>query len=518
MKAITMRELETWEKRRRAQAAEITKKRAEERRGKYMLNNKSFPVGYGADGRVPGYVAAYVSALRNSPLGKPVFSPGRRVRLEDNMRLPSASPERRRFVQGASPKTIRGQTNKKASSAGSRGPCARPVSSSGRCLTINKQQKKTWATRSPLIVPSRPSTDARVNSLARPATAPSARLSKADCSPVKQKRNFPGGGERRSLSASSNREEQLLKKIARLSGVRQGGDHPTVATLKHAVAIRAIQAQLRECRGDRAAGSGGGGPHQALSGGASSSPERQSGSNAYADINTRCTVKRRGRRRGFEPWDNRAPFIPEDKAQRNRGACPIDAAPLKVLTCDDPVFDSSEESPPRFTSASRSMHDPRNPDTPIEEIAAMQRGKEASDEIAGAEVTATVAAAAAAQELETCFRRLTISALIELNHLQHPPKPVRVVLSGLACLLGWQRKTSQRNAPPRSLFNNAYVLRNVMASVRPELITSRRLSAVAKRLNVHEAAPAKVKGANAAASILLDWLLAVVACARAQAT
>lgn len=518
MKAVTMRELETWEKLRRAQAVELTKKREEERKVKGTSNKKRFPVGYGADGRVPGYMEAYISALRDSPLGKPVFSPGRRrVRLEDNMRLPSPSPERRRLVQGASSATVRGQAKKNASSPDSRDPCARPVSSSGRCPTSNKQQKITWATRSPMIVPTRPSADARGDSLARPATAPSARPRKAGRTPVKQRRNSPGGGQRRSLSASSNREEQLLKKIARLSGVRKGGEHPTVATLKHAVAIRAVQAQLRECRDDRAAGVGGA-PHQVVSGGAPPSPERQAGSNNDAGINTRCIVKRRGRRRGFEPWDNRAPFIPEGIAQRNRGSCPIDAGPLKILTCGDPVFSVSEESPPRFTSVSRPAYDPGDPDTPIEgEIDTVRGGKEPSGEVSCAEITTTAAAAAAAREVEACFRRLTISVLIELSHLQHPPKPVRVVLSGLACLLGWQRKRSHRNAPPRSLFSNAYVLRNIMASVRPELITSRRLSAVTKRLDVQEAAPAKVKGANAAASILLDWLRAVVACARAHA-
>lgn len=528
MKASTRRELETWEKRRREQAVEEARRRVE-LKGKGTPGKKRFPVGYGPDGRVPGYVEAYLSALQASPLGKPVFSPGRRRVRPDHMRLPSPSPERRQFVQGAAPaKVVREQAKRNAGTLGSRSLRARPVSSSGRCSTTTKPQKKTWAERSPMIAPTRSSTDTRgassntSDSHVRPATAPNARPLTAHCAQVKTRRTFPGGGQRRSLSASSCKgEEQLLKRIARLSGVRQGSEHPTVATLKHAVAIRAIQAQLRECRGgDRA--TGGGSPQQAVSGVASSSPERQVGSNT--GIETWCSTKRRGRRRGFEPWDNRAPFIPEDKSQADRGASPIAPSPLKILTCDDPVFGISEECPRRSTSASRSTYDLGEPNTPIveerrQEDATVRGVKKASGTVSSAEVIATkttAATAAAARELEACFRRLTISALVELNHLQHPPKPVRVVLSGLACLLGWQRKRSQRIAPPRSLFSNAYVLRNIMASVRPERITSRRLSAVAKRLDVQDAAPAKVKGANAAASMLLDWLRAVVACARAH--
>ena len=524
MKAITRRELETWEKRRREQAVEEARKRVE-REGKSAPSKKRLPVGYGADGRVPGYVEAYLLALQDSPLGKPVFSPGRRRVRPDNMGLTSPSPERRQFVQGAAPATVRQQAKGNAGMPGSRSPSARPVSSSGRFSTTTKLQKKAWAERSPLSAPTRSSTDTRGDSsssdgLARPATAPNVRRSTAHCAAVTARRNLSGGRQRRSLSASCKGEEQLLKKIARLSGVRQGGEHPTVATLKHAVAIRAIQAQLRECRGgDRAAG--GGTPHQAVSGMASSSPERKA--DGTTGVNTGRSAKRRGRQRAFEPWDNRAPFIPEDKSPPDRGSGPIGAPPLKLLTCDDPVFSVSEECPPRLMSTSRSAYNSGDPDTLMaelqhQEVATVRGWKEPSGGVsrAGVATTAAAAAAAASRELQDCFRRLTISALIELNHLQHPPKQVRVVLSGLACLLGWQRKRYQRNAPPRSLFSNAYVLRNVMASVRPELITSRRLSAVAKKLDVLEASPAKVKGANAAASILLDWLRAVVACARAH--
>lgn len=528
MEAITRRELETWEKRRREQAAEEARKRVEQK-GKSAPSSKRFPVGYGADGRVPGYVEAYLLALQASPLGKPVFSPGRRRVRPDCMRLPSPSPERRQFVQGAPPASIaREKAKKNACTSGSRSLRARPASSSGRCSTTTKNpQKKTcWAERSSLSAQTRSFTDphggaSSSDSLVRPATAPASRPSTARCAPpVKTRRHCPGGGQRRSLSTSFNGEEQLLKKIARLSGVRQASEHPTVATLKHAVAIRAIQAQLRDCRrGDRAAGVGS--AHQAVSGVVSSSPERQAGSNT--GINTRCSTKRRGRRRGFEVWDNRAPFIPEAKSQPDRVSGPIAPPPLKVLTCGDPVFGISEESPRRFASASRSAYDPGDQEAPTveeqhQEVVTVRGGKEPSGGVssAGVETTAAAAAAAAAREVEGCFRRLTISALIELNCLQHPPKPVRVVLSGLACLLGWQRKRSQRKAPPRSLFSNAYVLRNVMASVRPERITSRRLSAVTKKLDVQEAAPARVKGANAAASVLLDWLQAVVACARAH--
>ncbi|CAM9561376.1 unnamed protein product, partial [Laminaria digitata] len=117
--------------------------------------------------------------------------------------------------------TRTGQEKRGASPLGPRGPCARPVSSSGLRSTTSKLQKKAWAERSPLIVPTRASTDTRGgassdnNNLVRPATAPSARPSTAHCAPENSRRKLPGGGQRRSLSASSKGEEQLLKKIAR---------------------------------------------------------------------------------------------------------------------------------------------------------------------------------------------------------------------------------------------------------------------------------------------------------------
>lgn len=69
---------------------------------------------------------------------------------------------------------------------------------------------------------------------------------------------------------------------------------------------------------------------------------------------------------------------------------------------------------------------------------------------------------------------------------------------------------------PRSLFSNAYLLREVLNSVCPQQISGSRLSMLEKRLRLQEAVPARVRGANAAAAVVLEWLLAVVACARAE--
>lgn len=125
--------------------------------------------------------------------------------------------------------------------------------------------------------------------------------------------------------------------------------------------------------------------------------------------------------------------------------------------------------------------------------------------------------------MQACFRRLTVDALVELSHLRNPPKPVLAVLAGLGCLLGWKQdkrslrlssNKQDRHHPPRSLFSNVYVLRDVLASVCPRQIPSGRLSAIVTRLGVPEAEPAKVRSANAAAWVLLEWLLSVVDCAR----
>lgn len=141
------------------------------------------------------------------------------------------------------------------------------------------------------------------------------------------------------------------------------------------------------------------------------------------------------------------------------------------------------------------------------------------------EAASSPSAAPVAQEqeetrIQACFRRLTVGALVELGHLRNPPKPVVAVLAGLGCLLGWKQdgrgpsSRQDRGHPPRSLFSNVYVLRDVLASVCPERIPSRRLSAVVTRLGAPEAAPERVRSANAAAWVLLEWLLCVVACAR----
>lgn len=369
---------------------------------------------------------------------------------------------------------------------------------------------------------------------ARPATAP--------CVSSRRRRGFVE--EVKHIDGARKEQARLVKKMARLSSVQGGGKFPTVAALKTAVALKALQAQLRECRASNslridpariypapvARGSGGDdddNQKRAASAPVSRNPAAAGDGNPAAPRG-RATGSRRRRRRGREqqcqrelkPWDNRSPFIPESSASPSRrarvpGSPTSPAAPLlRTLTRNDPVFGCGKapSSTPPFLPPPESQTIPKGDQH-------NQNGE------SKAESSPSAAPVVQETQVQTCFRRLTIDALVELSHLRNPPKPVLAVLAGLGCLLGWKRGTKglrpsptragRLNQPPRSLFSNAYVLRDVLASVCPTKISSRRLSDIVTRLRVPDAAPAKVRSANAAAWALLEWLLSVIDCARA---
>lgn len=516
MKTATMREVETWEQRRREQAAKIEARRRVERR---CASARKFPLGYGPGGRVPAYVDAYISSLEASPLGEPVFSPGRGVR--PSARVSPPSPEGRRHMCMGTASTALGHQAHWAV-AGEEDGClrSRPNTAAKRCSVKVGQ---LVGSASPSVFEVRKSVfscDRNASLLPRPATAPSESRPSMAPSALRRSRHAPSThGHSRGLSASMKGEAQLMEKLTSLSGARPASEYPTVAALKTAVAIVAVQAQLREYR----CGKGAGGSSQRFSSGIASNIINRQVGDTKRMSELRKTKDNSGRRYNIEPWDNRSPFIPGDKPTTVKKDKTNDepdkvfalrATPLTTLTCNDPVFGSANVYYGRRSPQPTSPH-LANPEIPTMEKydITILSDRHPSGGISYAPADAT-AAAAAKDEMEACFRRLKLVALVELGHLRNPPKPVQAVLAALACLLGWRLKPLGK-LPPRSLFSNAHALRDILASIHPHQISSRRLSALVKRLTVKEAGPKRVKEANAAAALLLEWLLAVVTLARA---
>lgn len=513
-------ELEAWEQRRREASSVIQERLRHERSSKAV-----FPRGYGPAGRVPKYVKAHIGLLEESPLARPVFSPGRRIQ-------PSAC---RRRPQSATATGAAHHTKPNRATAVK----PRPQTAHGRRFSNaqSQLQRKRAPASCPLLLgrPAAGAADSRstleAGGRVRPTTAPCERPATAPCESPRRRRDL--FGSRKNTEGTGEEEEaRLVEKMAQLSDGRRGGEFPTVAALKTAVALRALQAQLRECRasnlssnptsgvrGGGAGSSGGDGADQkrAVSAPISSNPAAADGNGTPAAPRVRSRSARRRRRgreqRELKPWDNRSPFVVDNaspsRSTRPRGSPTSPAAPvLRTLTRDDPVF-GCVKAPPSTP--------PPHPDSPTTTSKGRRLDQNGEERAASSPSAAPVAQEA---QIQACFRRLTVDALVELSHLRNPTKPVLAVLAGLGCLLGWKQhkkilsSKQDRHHPPRSLFSNVYVLRDVLASVCPRQISNRRLSAIKARLGVPEAAAVKVRSANAAAWVLLEWLLSVVACAR----
>lgn len=592
-------ELEAWERKREEKSSKIeARRRLEQKR-----ENTKFAPGYGPAGRVPAYVEAHVLSLKDSPLAKPVFSPGRRCIQPPPPPPPSSHVRRRPQSAAASPDHsscafVAGRScSDVVAVAGSRPEkgriCTRPTTADSRCFPNKQQQqqqkRRGSTTSSPAANCGHHHQRAAGGGRMRPATAPCATTTAAatatataprgrrDCSSARKNRKGQREGEEG--REQEHEEARLIEQLARLSGVQRAGElFPNVAAFRTAMAVEALQVQLRECRSksrniNRATTESTGRVQQnrPASAPASSSAHRSKhaadGTPAaprVGGMNNGARRQRRGmEKRKPEPWDNRSPFVVAENVRagttKTATAAIVSSSSvpaLRVLIRDDPAFGfliapSSTPPPspscahPETTAADLSkLREDRRHHGPT--IACKERGEpegvgnvsrspfagSAGHVAADPATTTTVAAAPAAEEtrMKACFQRLTVGALIELNHLPNPPEPVRVVLAGLGCLLGWPKRRRNRptkkdrhrhdlqllNPPPRSLFSNAYVLRDVLSSVCPQKISSRRLSALTQMLGVAEVAPAKVRSANAAAAVLLEWLLAVVDCARCR--
>lgn len=499
-KPVTADELKNWEQRRRAQAAEIEGRRRAERRS---AKNKKYPAGYGSDGRVPAYAEAHISSLEASPLAKPVYSPGRGL-----VRTPelSPSPDRRRRWAKDSSSIVEHQAMKEHRTEVQNLRRPRPMTADGSYSTSMLHQNQKGSAPWP---PSR----------VRPATAPSA--------PGRSRHASLDVGQRRGLFSSSKEQARLMEMLASLSGCHQDREFPTVAAFRRAVAIEAVQAQLRECREKTAAH--GAATRRPMSAATPSGIHEKVETTLENAARRRRRSRGRSRRRGIDPWDNRSPFMHRQSSPSGatkHSERPTSAQALRLLTSSNPIFGNVEACGRRRSSCLLSS-DPVSQTVPTGEEPATVSGCDRETEPSRDAVSCAppaarnateedVAGADMREDMQACFDRLTIGALIELSHLPNPPRPVQAVLAALVCLLGWQWKAS-RDSPPRSLLSNAYVLRGIMASIRPHRMSRRQLSALERRLDIQEATPERVKGANAAAAVLLDWLLAVVACARTGA-
>lgn len=536
-----------------------------------------FQPGYGPAGKVPAYVEAHVLSLEASPFAQRVISPGRRrvrpcsAAATPNRRCATTAEWDSRIVNdrpATAGSTARGHSKTNHSGTGR----STPPGGGGRCLANHARHRKKRggsASSSLLFRPRQSVFDHGVSTVhdtcVRPATAPHSQRTTAPTTALTGGRGFVAAGRKTRRTREEDDEKEggeearLVEKLANLAGVQRGSEFPTVTALKTAVAIKEVQKQLRENRLNRARSQEA--PVPELRSSKQTVAQTATGSIAIAAGSrirgSSARVWRSGSREReqlheVEPWDNHTPFFgcndaPSHTANSVASASPTSkaASALKILTLHDPVFghhaSSTASEQRQELPGSRPLQTERRRTTSLSPSRGKResfrehnpaRAKAAAASVPGSSVvgTADLPMAPSAQEMkmQACFRRLTVGALIELNHLRNPPKPVLAVLGGLACLLGWKQsnnsptknrrdgKHRHHRRPPRSLFSDAYLLRDILASIFPRRIPSRRLSALAKRLRVPEAAPPKVKSANAAAGVLLEWLLAVVECARAS--
>lgn len=445
-------ELEAWEQRRKDESSKIQERRRHERSSRAI-----FPPGYGPAGRVPKYVKAHIGLLEKSPLARPVISPGRCIQ-------PHSSACCRRPLSAASATTGSTHHTKPKKAAFSTRPNTAP---DRRCPKGPWQQQQQQITRTPpsasspvlLDRPARGAAAGRptleAGGRVRPATAP--------CVSSRRRDDFVDGAR--------EEETRLVEQMARLSGVQRGGEFPTVAALKTAVALEALQAQLRECRAsglatNPAPGDGGGAGTGANQKRAASAPVLRSPSAAdgtQAAPRDRRTSERRRRRarehqRAPKPWDNRSPFVAgslsRSRSIRASGSPTSPAAPaLRTLTRRDPVFGRATAPPPAPPPP------PESPNIP--------RGEQHSQQ--GKTASSSSATTPASQEtrVQACFRRLTVPTLVELSP---PPQPTQARSSGpggprlSAGLEPGQKKQPalvQGGPPPPSAFA-------VQQRVRPE--------------------------------------------------
>lgn len=466
------------------------------------------------------YIEAHLSSLKNSPLRKRVFSPGRRVQSSPFRRTRACHRHTQRPI---STPDKRARTTP-ALRVGKR-------SSAGRAhFTNGLQQPQHVDGPVPLSTSPHFHESAR-STIPRPVTAPAVRRVTAEGVSRRSSNDHPEKSwkrlsssrieqryhpDDRDISAATKKEARLLEKLAKLSGAHNNNTFPTVSALKTAVAIQSVQAQLRDCSVIHRTSNRDSQRNPPISITAAANTQRAVNSKAGPPIERGSGRSGSREPRAHKPWDTRYPSVsagtilhPNNKrctSTTNSDRRPASAPVLRLLTSKDPVFGNAEGYDQRRSSRSHSANG----------------GSRAGDNQDGQQKTAPRSARAssieesdkiaARERVRESFERLTVGILVELGHVRNPPKPVRSVLLALACLLGW-RRTPSRRSPPRALFGNAYVLRAVLSSIQPRRISGRRRSTLAGMLREKYITPARVKGANAAAASLLEWLVAVVALA-----
>lgn len=444
-----MRELETWEKRRREKAAEIEARRRVERAAASL---KRLPAGYGRNGALPEYVQAHLVSLQASPLGKPARSSatvrsspstGRRRRhvrkigwasdetvVPGHQTSPSTEKYRRRVKKGVAASAAIAATSghpikreKLTMSAESKRGMQRHVqpmtTGSGRFSTSIQKHEHEGSAPVASLVPSRADPNIRNSAttsrvVGRPTSAPSAPGRRS-------RRTFSGGSGQQGNDClvpfpTDTKEAGLLEKLASLTCLRQDGEFPTVAALRTAVTIEAIHAQLRDCRRSKVGGGSkeaAGLPHRGFSATAVPGVHRRADE---VKTDTTCRAAPR-RRREIEPWDNWSPFVPENSSTgrtrtAGRADRPMSAPALRILASNDPVFRNADEYRNgwrrRRSARSHSPHPPEkivpndDEEQPPDGYPQTPHGKEAGCTEASSATTSTVVAAV--RKMETCSR------------------------------------------------------------------------------------------------------------------
>lgn len=429
-------------------------------------------------GAVPPHVQAFISKLESSPFGEPVFSPRRRTRA------PQTRERNKQHIDepcGHVPREIvnRSREGFRISEE------VLPAANEG-CWELERRRGRasTWRWSGASHAPSRPHSVTRNETLTSGLSAPS----------IWDKTVLTKDSScRRPLSAALE-EAKLLERLASLSGVpRNRREYPMVDSLKNAAAIEAVQAKLRDCRRRAKKIKSEQEGHYAFFTDCSTEQKAKTIDPPPEDSSEACrwALRRSGSfRKVPKSWDNPSPCL----------------SPLGDASFKDQCKTERPRSASSVLHSSTSLHHPSSRNS----SSAYRTSLDASGKPF---TTLTSEGQIAAMNLQASFQRLKMGTLIEVIHMHNPPRPVLGVMSALGHLLGFKNRKGTHHRP---LFGNAYALRARLAAVFPREISPRRLSSLVRSLESREMAPDRVRKASAAAVVILDWLLAVVACGKAE--
>lgn len=448
------------------------------RRHQRISSRKGFRLTEIFSGPVPAHARGYISKLEVSPLGDPVVTPQRKARPSTK----AGGPRRSGACDDVPRNTLESH--------------GRTEIRQRRTMSADGLDRSRWHTHSN-AVSSTPLDSFVCRGAQRDAIDASAWPSFSPCSRPLPTELFSLDVPRR--RALPKVQAMLLQQLGTLScSHRQQARHPTVFALRTAVAVRALQANLR---GHRSARESSGVPDRA---------ENRTGkkSLAFGDGEVESTrdvtasSDSHGRRdfqmRMSSAWDTRpfsAPAFGPRVVDAKRRQGPSSTPGLDEPPVGRPLIEAPRPQQSRGTSTGGNAPPTFSAGPELPPATAQHNDHEVGN-------------------LKACLRSITAGVLLELGRLRNPPGPVQGVTAGIACVLGL-RRWRMRHRHRRALFGNVRVLRNRLASVSPRTLPPQRISSLANHLGSSDLTPARVRAASAAATPVLKWLLAVIACAQA---